>query len=111
MATADGGRNLATWTFLSPRQLVELDSAAAQGTAALAAQMGQSAVSLAFRLSATATVLALLDFGWQLWNYERSIRMTADEMREEQRLSEGNPQVKGARRERQRELAGIRRSD
>ena len=46
-------------------------------------------------------LLALADYGWQYWQYERSLRMTLQEMRDEQRISEGDPNVRARQRQRQ----------
>ncbi len=49
--------------------------------------------------------LAVADFFYQRWEYERNLRMSRTEVKEEIRETEGDPAVRGARRRRQRELA------
>ncbi|RPI83458.1 MAG: hypothetical protein EHM42_08410, partial [Planctomycetaceae bacterium] len=71
---------------------------AAAGTAAFAAQMGTVLLTLAFRLAICSAVLAIGDFMWQVWQYERSIRMTPQEAREELRQSEASPETRQRRR-------------
>lgn len=56
-------------------------------------------------------ILAILDFGFQRWKYEQDIRMTTQEVREELKNLEGNPQVIARRRVVQRQLAMHRLSD
>ncbi|MGA2032799.1 MAG: flagellar biosynthesis protein FlhB [Thermoguttaceae bacterium] len=56
-------------------------------------------------------VLAIFDFGFQRWKYEKDIRMTPQEMREEMKNLEGNPQVIARRRQVQRQLALNRLSE
>ena len=56
-------------------------------------------------------LLAVLDFGYQWWQHERDLRMTPQEVREEMKNLEGNPQVAARRRQVQRQLAMHRLSD
>lgn len=51
------------------------------------------------------TVLALLDYGFQRWKYEQDLRMTHQEVREEMRNMQGDPQVVARRRAVQRQMA------
>lgn len=53
-------------------------------------------------------VLAVLDYGFQRWQFEKNLRMTRTEVREELRRSEGSPQLKGRIRQQQRQLAARR---
>lgn len=50
-------------------------------------------------------LLVIFDVPFQLWNYSRSLRMTKEELRQESRESEGDPQIKGRIRAMQREAA------
>jgi len=56
-------------------------------------------------------VLALLDYGFQWWKHEQDLRMTPQEVREELRQLEGDPQIAARRRAVQRQLAMNRLSD
>jgi len=55
-------------------------------------------------------VLAILDFGFQRWKHEQDIRMTTQEVREEMKNLEGNPEVIARRKHVQRQLALTRLS-
>jgi flagellar biosynthetic protein FlhB len=57
------------------------------------------------KIAAALLVLAALDYGFQRWKFERDLRMTPQEMREEMKNLEGNPQVIARRRQVQRQLA------
>lgn len=48
---------------------------------------------------------ALADYAYQRWEYERGLRMTKDEAKEEHKMTEGNPQIKARIREIQRATA------
>lgn len=50
-------------------------------------------------------VLAILDYGYQRWEFERSIKMSKQEIKEESRQSDGDPLVKGRIKRLQREIA------
>ena len=49
--------------------------------------------------------IVLVDVPFQIWEFHRKLRMTREELRQEARQSEGDPQVKGRIRAQQRELA------
>jgi flagellar biosynthetic protein FlhB len=49
--------------------------------------------------------IAAADVLYQRWELDRTLRMTREELREEQRETEGDPTVRALRRRRQRELA------
>ncbi len=53
-------------------------------------------------------VFAVLDYLYQWWDYERRMRMTKQEVKEEYKLLEGDPQIKSRIRERQRSMAYAR---
>jgi flagellar biosynthetic protein FlhB len=65
-------------------------------------------VDTAWRLGLTVGgiffVLAAVDYALTRWNYARRLRMTRQEVREELKQSEGNPEVRAARRRAQRAL-------
>lgn len=50
-------------------------------------------------------LLAVLDYGFQWWKQERDLRMTSQEVREEMKNLEANPQMVARRKQVQRELA------
>jgi flagellar biosynthetic protein FlhB len=50
-------------------------------------------------------VIASLDVPFQLWRFHSGLRMSAEEVRREQKESDGNPEIKGRIRQLQREMA------
>jgi len=50
-------------------------------------------------------IVAAIDVPFQLWNYKHKLRMSRDELRDEAKELEGDPQVKAAVRSAQREMA------
>ncbi len=53
-------------------------------------------------------LIALVDAPWQLWSYSKKLRMSRQEVRDEHKQSEGNPEVKGRIRRLQQEVANRR---
>jgi len=53
-------------------------------------------------------ILAVFDYFYQWWEYEKSLRMTKHELKEEYKQVEGDPLIRSKVRERQRQL-GMRR--
>ena len=56
-------------------------------------------------LSMVFIALGAADYLYQWWEYERNMRMSKQELREEYKQLEGDPQIKGKIRERQRSMA------
>lgn len=50
-------------------------------------------------------VISLGDFVYQKWKYKKDMRMTKQEVKEEYKQMEGNPEIKSRRREKMRELS------
>lgn len=50
-------------------------------------------------------LLALLDFGFQLWNFMENMKMTKQEVKDERKQTEGNPQIKARVRSIQYQMA------
>ncbi|MGN0931305.1 MAG: EscU/YscU/HrcU family type III secretion system export apparatus switch protein [Thermoguttaceae bacterium] len=61
---------------------------------------------LIYQLCALSLVLAACDYAWKRWIYEKKLRMTVQEFREELREESGSPQAKGARRSARQSLMG-----
>lgn len=51
------------------------------------------------------TVFAVADYGYQRWQFERNLRMTKQEVKEEYKETEGDPRVKARIKSLQREMA------
>jgi flagellar biosynthetic protein FlhB len=66
---------------------------------------GTLALRLLFRVAAIMLGLSVLDFCYQKWQTRKDLMMTRQEVREEHKQSEGNPQIKSRIRTIQRALA------
>ena len=67
--------------------------------------MGNTIISIGIRASIVLLVLAIFDYAYQLWEYEKNLRMSKQEVKEEYKQVEGNPQIKSRIREKQRQLS------
>lgn len=66
------------------------------------------ALGLAFQIAIFYLILAALDYGYQRWNYLRSLRMTREEIKEELKQTEGDPLLRSRIRSYQQRLARTR---
>ncbi len=58
-----------------------------------------------FALAAALVLIAAIDVPYQLWNHRNKLKMSRQEVRDENKQTEGNPEVKGRIRAVQREMA------
>jgi flagellar biosynthetic protein FlhB len=72
--------------------------------AAVALQMTLILVWTSLKVGAALLALAMLDYAYQWWRNEQDLKMTPQELREELRNLEGNPQVIARRKQVQRDL-------
>ena len=78
---------------------------------ALAWQVTHILGGTALKIGAALLVLAVLDYAYQRWRHEQDLKMTPQELREELRNLEGDPQVIARRKQVQRELSAQRLSE
>jgi flagellar biosynthetic protein FlhB len=67
-----------------------------------------AAYSVMMKIAMLMVVFGVADYMYQWWSYERSIRMTKQEVKEEIKRMEGDPHIKGRIKEVQRRLAAMR---
>ncbi|MGD8454334.1 MAG: flagellar biosynthesis protein FlhB [Phycisphaerae bacterium] len=60
---------------------------------------------LALRMAATLLLVALIDYAYQRWNWWRKLKMTKQEVKDEMKNMEGDPQVRARRRRAQMQVA------
>ena len=66
-----------------------------------------AALSITWRVVTYLAVIAAMDYGYQFWKNSRDMMMTKQEVKEEMKNSEGNPQMK-ARQRRRRAVKTVR---
>ncbi|MBU0639915.1 MAG: flagellar biosynthesis protein FlhB [Planctomycetes bacterium] len=82
--------------------VVSSGSIAPRGILSLASHV---AFTLGIRLGLLLLILAILDYFYQRWRHERSLRMTKQEVKDEMKRMEGDPLLKSRRRQIQANLA------
>jgi flagellar biosynthesis protein FlhB len=92
------------WWSLSSRQ-EELLSLATLELPQIAGFMTDVLLWTSIKVCVALFILALLDYLYQFWRQERQLRMTPQEVREEMKNLQGNPEVIARRRNVQRQLA------
>ena len=60
---------------------------------------------LSMRLAIMLLIIGVVDYMYQKWDFEKSIKMSKQEVKEEFKQTEGDPQIKSKIRQKQRELA------
>jgi flagellar biosynthetic protein FlhB len=63
------------------------------------------AIQIALSLAATLLLIGVIDYAYQRWHFERSLYMSKQELKEEMKREDGNPQIKARVRKLQRENA------
>lgn len=56
--------------------------------------LGRMTIDILIHVCVVLTVIAALDFGWQRYSWWRNLFMTRNELKDEFRQSEGNPEIK-----------------
>ena len=66
--------------------------------------IGEIVVDLGIRIAAIYMIIAFLDFGYQKWKFHEDMKMTKQEVKDEYKNQEGDPQIKGKQKQRMREI-------
>ncbi|MFD2171342.1 flagellar biosynthesis protein FlhB [Tumebacillus lipolyticus] len=67
--------------------------------------VGSIAFSIFWKVGVAILVLAIFDLFYQRFDFEKNLRMSKQEVKEEYKQTEGSPEVKGKIKERQRQMA------
>ncbi len=67
--------------------------------------IGDTVTNLGIRISAVYIIIAAGDFAYQKWKFNKDMKMTKQEVKEEYKNQEGNPEIKGKIRQRMREAS------
>jgi len=68
----------------------------------------ESIFSMLLKVGGAFLVIAAADFGYQWWEFERQMKMTKQEIKEEYKQTEGDPQIKSRIKQIQRQMAQSR---
>ncbi len=87
------------------KQIIELPKLFTLEIPAACGYMFQTVFNMALRIGMAFAVISVFDFFYQRWEYERQLKMSKQEIKEEYKQMEGDPQVKGKIKELQRKMA------
>lgn len=92
------------WTVLRNQQaeILQLNS---QPTVVALAHAAALCGSALLALGAALAFIAILDVPWQIWQYNKELRMSREEIREESKESDGSPEIKSRIRAVQQAMA------
>ncbi|MCL2425532.1 MAG: flagellar biosynthesis protein FlhB [Oscillospiraceae bacterium] len=71
-------------------------------------EMMRTAFMVALRMCLVMVFIAIADFLYQWWKYEKDLRMTKQEVKDEFKMMEGDPQIKSKIRQRQMQMSAMR---
>jgi len=71
----------------------------------IASYIGVTSTNVGIRMGMAMLVIGVMDYGYQWWEYEKSLRMTKQEVKEEYKETEGNPQIKSRIKQKQRQIS------
>lgn len=85
--------------------LVEFARTMSMDVAEAAASIPKIVMQMMFPIFICFTAISAFDFFYQWWDYEQQIKMSKQEVKEEYKQLEGNPEIKGKIKEKQRAMA------
>lgn len=92
------------YDFLS-RELLAMPQFIYFDLATSLAQIAQIIFDMAFEVIGVIIIMGLLDFGYQKWQTTQDLKMTKQEVKDEMKQTEGDPQIKGKIKQKQRQMA------
>jgi flagellar biosynthesis protein FlhB len=75
-----------------------------QSTAQIGAYLMSFMLWTGLKIGGSLAVLALFDFGYQYWKHEQDLKMTTQELKEEVKQQQGDPQIAARRKQIQRQM-------
>lgn len=85
------------WSFLFELYHISLNQAVAL--------IGNLIINLGLKISMFFMIIAFLDFAYQKFKFKNDMKMTKQEVKDEYKNSEGDPQIKGKIRQKMREVS------
>jgi len=93
---------VAGWSMWPERgRLMNLSS---ESSAEIAAYLLQVLLWTSLKIGGSLALLALFDYGYQWWKHEQDLRMTTQELKEEIKTQQGDPQIAARRKQVQRQM-------
>ena len=71
-------------------------------------QIISTGISMGIMIAIALIAFSALDYLYQWWKFEKDLRMTKQEVKEESKQTEGDPQIKGKIKQQQRKMSAMR---
>ncbi len=71
----------------------------------IASYIGNTAINAAIRICFVLIILGVLDYAYQWWQFEKDLKMSKQDIKEEYKQTEGNPEIKSKIKQKQREIS------
>lgn len=71
----------------------------------IAVYIGTTSINVAIWICVVLVLLGVLDYGYQWWEFEKNLKMTKQEVKEEYKQAEGNPEIKAKIKQKQRQIS------
>lgn len=71
----------------------------------IAAYIGSTSINIALRICFVLLFLAAADYWYQWWEFEKNLKMSKQEIKEEYKQAEGNPEIKSKIKQKQRQMS------
>lgn len=75
------------------------------GVAQISANLGAIIFEMGMKVGLIMLILGIVDYLYQRWEYEESLKMSKQEVKEEYKQMEGDPLIKSKQKQKQREMA------
>jgi flagellar biosynthetic protein FlhB len=72
---------------------------------ATAVYIGTTSVNVGIRMCIVLLIMGIMDYGYQWWEYEKNLKMSKQEVKEEYKQMEGNPEIKSKIKQKQRQIS------
>lgn len=91
--------------LVGKRQIDDIPGLMSMTVGQILSYFGTAAFQIAFFVCLALIALAVADVAFQRWQHAKELRMTKQEVKDEQKQTIGNPEIKGRIRKMQREMA------
>ena len=72
------------------------------------ANIMNAVINMGFKAGMVLCIIAAMDFFYQWWRYEKELRMSKQEIKEEYKQQEGSPEIKSKIKQKQRQMSMMR---
>ena len=93
-----------TYSYLE-KQVVNVLNLMGMDVMGIATFIATVALNLGIRISAAMIILSVFDYAYQWWEYEKNLKMSKQEVKEEYKQTEGNPEIKSKIKQKQRQIS------